>query len=133
MILARADQTETVFHMFAARARGRSRHSLAVQLGTCASAAVSLVLVAPAWWPMAAMLGAYAGFAAWGLVDRGHRSLGARFTLRAIATMTTVLVLMAVTGAAFAAFTGDGPSPYGTCYEPGGRAFACDARGARRP
>lgn len=133
MVSDRLREGDTMFDVFATRARRRSRRSLLEQAVPCSLGALSIVLFAPAWWPVAAMLGAAAGYAAWGLLDRLPSSTGRRVALRALATMTTVLSLLAVTGLGLAAFTGDGRSPYGTCYDANGRAFACDARGQRRP
>jgi hypothetical protein len=50
-----------------------------------------------------------------------------------LAIIAAILAITAVVGVGLAAFTGDGLSPYGTCYDANGRAFACDARGQRRP
>ena len=132
MVIDRPRDGETVFDVFAARARRRSRMSLFEQAVPCALAALSILAFAPAWWPVAAILGAAACYAGWGLLDRTPTSPGRRLALRALATIATVLALLAVTGLGLAAFTGDGRSPYGTCYDANGRAFACDARGQRR-
>ena len=133
MVIDRPHDGETVFRVFAARARRRSRVSLLEQAVSCALGGLTIVLLAPAWWPVAAMLGAAASYAAWGLLDRATTSAGRRLALRALATMAAALSLLAVIGIGMAAFTGDGRSPYGTCYDANGRAFACDARGQRRP
>ncbi|HJU69453.1 MAG TPA: hypothetical protein VJ650_14525 [Gemmatimonadaceae bacterium] len=124
---------ETVFDVFAGRARGRSRVSLLEQGVACAVGGLAIFLLASAWWPLAAGLGAGASYAAWGLLERRPPSSEQRIGLRALATIATVLALLAIIGTGLAAFTGDGRSPYGTCYDANGRAFACDARGQRRP
>ena len=133
MVIDRPHDGETVFDVFAARARRRWRVSLFEQAVPCGLAGLAIVLLAPAWWPVAAVLGASAGYATWGLLERLPSSAALRVVLRAVATITVALSIVAFTGVGLAAFTGDGPSPYGTCYDGNGRAFACDARGQRRP
>ena len=123
---------ESVFTMFATRARRRAGGSLARQFTMCALAAVSVTLIAPPAWPIAAALGAAACYAAWGLLDRREPSPVRVAAMRALASVATALVISAGAGLALAAFAGDGRSPYGTCYDVNGRAFACDARGQRR-
>jgi hypothetical protein len=132
MVIDRAYDGVTVFGLFAARARRRTRRSLLQQTILGAVAAAVTMIVAPSWWPVAMMLGAAATYAAWGLLDRLPRSPRNRLTLRVLAAATTVMVLLAIVGVGLAAFTGDGRSPYGTCYEANGRSFACDAQGQRR-
>ncbi|MDQ4079211.1 MAG: hypothetical protein M3125_00490 [Gemmatimonadota bacterium] len=123
---------ESVFAMFATRARRRASHSLVRQLIVCGVAAVFIVLIASPAWPAAAALGAGACYAAWGLLDRHERSRVGVVAMRALAGLATALVVSFCVGLALAAFTGDAPSPKGTCYDANGRAFACDARGQRR-
>lgn len=132
MVIDRPRDGDSIFDVFAARARRRSVTSLLEQAVPCALAALFIVRFASGWWPVAAMLGAAACYAGWGLLDRRPMSPGRRLALRALATTATLLSLLAVTGLGLAAFTGDGRSPYGTCYDANGRAFACDARGERR-
>lgn len=132
MVTDRAYGGETVFQVFAARARRRTPRSLRQQTILCAVAATLTIGFAPSWWPGAMMLGAAATYAGWGLLDRVPPSPRSRLTRRVLAAATTVLVLLAVAGVGLAAFTGDGRSPYGTCYEANGRSFACDAQGKRR-
>ena len=132
MVIDRAYGGETVFQVFAVRARRRTRRSLLQQTILCAVAAGVTVVFAPSWWPVAAMLASAATYAGWGLLDRLPNSPRSRLTLRVLAAATTVLVLLGVAGVGLAAFTGDGRSPYGTCYEANGRSFACDAQGKRR-
>ena len=132
MVIDRVYGGETVFQVFAARARRRARRSLVHQTILCAGAAALTIVFAPTWWPVAMMLGAAATYAGWGLLDRLPGSPRSRLTLRVLAAATTVLVLLAIVGVGLAAFTGDGRSPYGTCYEVNGRSFACDAQGKRR-
>ena len=127
-----AHANESVFAMFAARARRRETSSLTRQLGVCALAAVLMVVMAPRAWPVPAALGAGACYAAWGLLDRRKPSQLSIVVMRALAGIATGLVISVCIGLALAAFTGDGRSPYGTCYDAAGRAFACDARGQRR-
>jgi hypothetical protein len=122
----------SVFQVFAARARRRSRRSLLAQAIGCLVAAGATIPLAASWWPVAAILGAAASYASWGLVDRQPRFIHNRLALRVLAAVTTIFMLLGVIGIGLAAFTGDGRSPYGTCYDANGRAFACDARGERR-
>ena len=126
------EANESVFEMFATRARRRAAGSLARQLAVCGVAAISIVLTAPPAWPVAAALAAGACYAGWGLLDRGDRSRVGMLAMRALAGIATALVVSVCVGFALAAFTGEGRSPYGMCYDANGRAFACDARGQRR-
>ena len=132
MVIDRAYGGETVFQVFATRARRRTRRSLLQQTIASSVAAALTIALAPSWWPVAAMLGAAATYAGWGLLDRVPQSPRSGLTLRVLAAATSVLVLLAVVGVGLAAFTGDGRSPYGTCYDANGRSFACDAQGKRR-
>jgi hypothetical protein len=133
MVIDRSRDGQTVFDVFAARARRRSSTSLVEQALGSAVGGLAIVTLAFAWWPLAAMLGASASYAAWGLLERLPSSAVRRAVLRAVATITVALSILAVTGVGLAAFTGDGRSPYGMCYDANGRAFACDAHGQRRP
>ena len=126
------DHPETVFALFAARARRRSTRSLARQTIGCAIATASVLVFIPSWWPIAAALATGACYAVWGILDRRPRSDRMDVALRTLAALTAVLALIAVVGVGLAAFTGDGRSPYGTCFDANGRAFACNARGERR-
>lgn len=132
MVIDHPHESETVFAVFAARARRRSLTSLLEQAIASTIAAVLLFLVSPSWWPLAAGLGASAGYAAWGLADRRARSRITGMALPVLAALTSVLAFMTVVGMGLAAFTGDSRSPKGTCYDANGRAFACNARGERR-
>lgn len=133
MVIDRAHDGETVFDVFAARARRRSRKSLVEQAVACTVAGLFIVLTVVRWWPVAAGLGAGTCYAAWGLLDREARSRFSTLALRGLAAIAAIFAITAVLGIGLAAFTGDGRSPYGTCYDPNGRAYACDARGQRRP
>jgi hypothetical protein len=123
---------ETVFGVFATRVRHRSSRSLVRQTVACTLAAGLIAVLLASWWPASAVLGAGACYAAWGLIDRWPRSRVIGLALRALAALATMLAIVAVIGIGVAAFTGDGRSPYGTCYDANGRAFACNARGERR-
>lgn len=131
MVIDRANG-ETVFDVFAKRVRVRSTRSLLHQVIAFTLAALLTVGLLPSWWPIGAAFTAAAGYAAWGLLDRQPPSRLTGLALRALVTLTALLVLIAVVGVGLAAFTGDGRSPYGTCYDANGRAFACNARGERR-
>lgn len=132
MVIDHPHEAETVFGVFAARARQRSPRSLVEQAVGCTVSGVFVFLVLPPWWPVAAGLVAAACYAAWGLLDRRPRSRLTGTALRVLATFTAVFAFIGVVGVGLAAFTGDGRSPYGTCYDANGRAFACNARGERR-
>jgi hypothetical protein len=123
---------ESVFSLFASRARRRSTRSFTVQCAACVLAAALIMIELPLWWPVAAAIAAGACYAGWGLVDRRQRSRVGALATKALAIGTTLLTIVAAAGLALAAFTGDGRSPYGTCYDANGRAFACDAKGQRR-
>ena len=123
---------ESVFALFGRRARARDVASLVRQLAGCAVMASLVGLAIPSWGPAAAGLGAGACYAGWGLVDRRRRSWIASVSARTLAAVVTLLTVAAAIGFGLMAFTGDGRSPYGTCYDANGRAFACDARGQRR-
>jgi drug/metabolite transporter (DMT)-like permease len=132
MVIDHPGKGETVFGLFATRARQRSLTSLLEQLIACTLAGLFLVVFASPWWPVGAALGAAASYAAWGLLDRRPRSRVTRAGLRVLAALTTVFAFVAVVGVGLAAFTGDGRSPYGSCTDANGRTFACNARGERR-
>lgn len=132
MVIDHTSDSETVFGVFAARARQRSPKSLVEQAVGCTLAGTFILLFLPSWWSVAAGLAAAACYSAWGLVDRRPRSRMTRLALRALATFAGVLTFIAVVGVGLAAFAGDSRSPYGTCYDANGRAFACNARGERR-
>lgn len=132
MVIDQPYPEETVFDVFATRARRRSRKSLRDQGIACTVAGVLLTLLDLSWWPVATALGAGAFYAGWGLLDRQARSRLTAPALRAVAAIAAIFAIAAIVGVGLAAFTGDGRSPYGTCYDANGRAFACDARGQRR-
>jgi hypothetical protein len=132
MVIDHPRDGPTVFSLFADRARQRSPGSLLEQAIASTLVGVLLLLASPSWWPLAAGLGASAGYAAWGLIDRRPRSRITGATLLMLAAVTAVFAFMTAVGLGLAAFTGDGRSPKGTCYDANGRAFACNARGERR-
>jgi hypothetical protein len=132
MVIDHSHNGQTVFDVFAARARRRSVTSLVGQSVGCTLAGVSVLVFLPLWWPVTAGLATATSYAAWGLLDRRPRSRITVLALRALAIVAIVLAFVAIVGVGLAAFTGDGRSPYGTCYDANGRAFACNARGERR-
>ena len=132
MVIDHSHNGETIFGVFATRARQRSLKSLVEQTGGCTLAGISVLLFLPSWWPVAAGLAAATCYAAWGLLDRRPRSRMTHLALRALAVVTMMFAFVAIVGVGLAAFTGDGRSPYGMCYDANGRAFACNARGERR-
>ena len=130
------EPSPTVFAVFAEHARGRSVRFLGAQ--AIASTVVAMLLLSwtTAWWPLASMFCAVSAYSAWGLADAVERRgvpprlwRPLKFTLAGLATVAS---LLGVTGAGLALYTGDAPSPKGACYEPSGRAYACDATGRRR-
>ena len=122
---------QNVLDVFANRLRQRTMLALRRQ-AIVSGATAALILVAfPAWWSLASGAAALCLAAVWALIDRRHVS-HAPLLARAIALLTTSLVILFAIGIALAAFTGDSRSPYGMCYDSSGRAFACDAAGARR-
>ena len=123
---------QNVFEVFADSLRRRTAQGLARQAVVAGAAASLIATTLPAWWPVMAAVAAVALAAVWGLIDRTPSLSHARLLPRALAILTTGLVILSAVGLALAAFTGDAPSPKGTCYDSNGRAFACDARGARR-
>lgn len=132
MVIDHPREGDTVFDVFAARARQRSSRSLLEQAIACGVAGLMILFALTSWWPVSAALGAAACYAGWGLFDRLPRSRVTRLSLLALAMLTSLLAFVAVVGVGLAAFTGDAPSPKGTCYDANGRAFACNARGERR-
>lgn len=132
MVIDRPQDGHTVFDVFATRARRRTRKSLVDQAGACTASALIILVFFTAWWPAAVALAAGASYASWGLLDRRAPSRLATPALRVLAVAAAIFAITAVVGVGLAAFTGDGRSPYGTCYDATGRAFACDARGERR-
>ncbi len=132
MVIDHPGEVDTVFEMFAARARQRSVRSLVEQAITCTVVGGFFFALLPSWWPLSAALGAAASYAVWGLLDRHRGSHVTGAALRILATLATVFAFASVVGVGLAAFTGDAPSPKGTCYDANGRAFACNARGERR-
>jgi hypothetical protein len=132
MVIEQPHDEESIFDVFATRARRRSTTSLVSQTAASTVTGVFLALLDPSWWPVVAGLAAGACYATWGLLDRQARSRFTAPALRAVAVMAALLVITAVIGVGLAAFTGEGRSPYGTCYDANGRAFACDAHGQRR-
>lgn len=123
---------QNVFQIFADRLRRRTPQGLTRQAVVAGAAAGLIATTLPAGWPVMAALAAVALAAVWGLIDRTPSLSHARLLPRTFAILTTGLVIASAVGLALAAFTGDAPSPKGTCYDSNGRAFACDARGARR-
>ncbi len=112
---------ETVFSVLATGARGRAGRSLAVQLAVCVAAAGLVLLAAPAWWSVAALMLAGGTHAAWGLLVRRRStnpSHAAGLVSRApyaVAAVGTALAAIGILGLAAALFAGSGRSPYDAC------------------
>jgi hypothetical protein len=133
MLRARAP---TVYDVLAARARSHSLRFLVSQAAGGGVASTAVFTYAPSWWPLATALAGLALYSIWGVIDNAARF---RTRLRPLgllrpllAVLATIASVAAITGTGLAAFTGDAPAPHGTCYEPGGRAFPCNARGEWR-
>lgn len=120
----------TVYTVLADTARTRSTRWLATEGGVGAAVAAGVLLLAPHWWPLAAVLASVAAYAAWGLLDRapaaGHTRTW-RAVQRALVVAATASVIAALAGTAVRLFWGDAPGPYGACYRADGRAYPCRA------
>jgi hypothetical protein len=139
-----ADHTAspTVYRFLADVARSRSVRYLATEGLVATSLAVGVLMLATAWWPLAAAAASVAAYAGWGLLAHGGAvgALASRWAgrmahgaQRLLVVLGTVSVLAALGGTAVSLFWGNAPGPYGTCYRPDGRAFPCDAEGRLRP
>jgi len=139
MILAHADPAAvrapraTVYTVLADTARARSTRWLATEGGVAALVAVTVLLLAPRWWPLAALLASVVAYAAWGLLDRAPHGRAYGAVQRALVVAATVSVVAALAGTAVRLFWGDAPGPYGACYRADGRAFPCRARDGLPP
>ena len=111
---------ESVFAVLDAAARKRSTRTLALQLVFSAGLATAIVAATPHWWYIAALLGAPACYAFWGLLTvSADRRTGGPAVPRILAFGTaaagTLLALAGASGLALALFTGHGRSPYNAC------------------
>ncbi len=126
---------ETVFSVLATSARARAGRSLALQLAVCVAGAGLVLLTAPAWWSVAALMLAGGTHAAWGLLVRRLSTKPSRTAgeaLVAVAALGTVLAVSGMVGLAAALFTGSGRSPYDACGVNANSAF-CKAMRAPAP
>lgn len=112
-----APEVETIFTVLARAARLGSRRRLAVQLVLTLAAALTVPLVAPQWWSVAALLMAPAAFAAWGLVMHLNDGHGPRHSLvpATIAAAGTAAALVGSVGLALALFSGTAKGTYSPC------------------
>lgn len=101
---------ETVFTVLAAAARERAMWSLWLQLSVCALLATVIVVAAPQWWSVSALLCSAAAYAAWGLAVRWAPSAARAYNRRAVpmllAVLGSVATLVGSVGLAMALFTG---------------------------
>lgn len=118
----------TVYTVLADTARSRSTRWLRTEGGAAALAGAGVLLLAPRWWPLAALLASVVAYAAWGLLDRAPAGGARRAAQRALVVAATVSVVAALAGTAVRLFWGDAPGPYGACYRDDGRAYPCKAR-----
>ena len=135
MLSAQPVDEATIFNVLADRARSHSTRFLGTQAGVAIALAATLAGVAPSWWPVAALLLAVSAYSRWSILEARERDTTTHsfaFAKRALVVIATVACVAAVAGTAIAAFVGDAPSPYGTCYGSDGRGFSCDARGHAR-
>src|SRR5918996_94157 len=89
---------ESVFALFATRARRRAVGSLARQLIACTLTAVFIMVIVPWLWPVASALAAAACYAAWGLLDRREPSRLGVVTMRVLAGLAAALVISVCVG-----------------------------------
>lgn len=120
MVLANADNHETVFSVLGAAARRRSTRSLGVQLIVSAGTGAAIVLIAPRWWPIAFLAGWSAAWSAWGLLarvvearDPHARSLDA--LLVTIAALGSALAIAGVIGIGLAIYSGNAKGVKNAC------------------
>ena len=125
----------TVYTVLADTARARSTRWLATEGGVALAVVAGVLLLAPRWWPLAALLSSVAAYAAWGLLDRapaGHARAW-RAVQRLLVVAATASVVAALAGAAVRLFWGDAPGPYGACYRDDGRTYPCKAKDGLPP
>jgi hypothetical protein len=120
MMVAALANGESLFGVLGTAARRRTVPGLAIQLLVCGAIGALILAVAPAWWPVASLLGAPTGYAAWGLLARRldrspPDSLALHEASFAVAVTGTVCALAGILGLALALYTGEGRSPYNAC------------------
>jgi hypothetical protein len=126
----------TVYTVLAGSARSHSRRYLAAEASLAGAAAAAILAWRPLWWPVASLALAVGLYAGWGLLalrdahpERGPATRVLRTIVAGIATAAT---LAGLGGLAVKAFWGTAPGPYGVCYQPDGKSYACDVNGQRR-
>jgi hypothetical protein len=121
---------DTIFTVLGDAARQRRPRGLLAQLAICLAAGIALLLMAPRWWSVAALAGAVASHAAWGLAAAYLAPRTPGTTLQhvppLIGGLGTALAAAGLLGLAAALFTGTGRSPYTPC-GPGARSAYCRA------
>jgi hypothetical protein len=118
----------TIYSVLGQAARRRGRRGLVFQLAICVITGGALLAVAPHWWSVAAILGAVACYAAWGLAVSSVGVAAGRLTQLpiAVAVLGSTLAAAGLFGLAAAMFTGHGRSPYTPC-GPGANSAYCRA------
>ena len=121
-----------IFSVLGHAARRRERRGLAIQLSLSLGAGATLLIAAPQWWSLAALLGVSACYALWGLMaGMNAGAAGAWAALpHAIAATGTVLAVAGLLGLAAALFTGDAQGTYTPC---GPRATSRYCQGMKEP
>ena len=126
----------TVYTVLAESARSHSRRYLAAEALLAGAAAAVILACQPPWWPVASLALAVGLYAGWGLLarrdPRPERRRHAPLLRLIVAGLATAAVLAGLGGLALKAFWGTAPGPYGTCYRPDGKSYACDADGHHR-
>lgn len=126
----------TVYTVLAGSARSHSPRYLAAEASLAGAAAAVILAWRPLWWPVASLALAVGLYAGWGLLalrdTHSERGSGARVLRTIVAGIATAATLAGLGGLAMKAFWGTAPGPYGMCYQPDGKSYACDANGHRR-
>jgi hypothetical protein len=118
-MVAALPHNATIFSVLGDAARRRTTRGLVMQLVICVALSGALLIVAPQWWSVAALLGAIASYAAWGVWAAGSTRAAPVPALQhvphLIASLGTALAAAGLVGLAAALFTGTGRSPYTPC------------------
>ena len=123
----------TVYTVLAESARSHSRRYLAAEASLAGAAAAVIIAWQRPWWPVASLVLAVGLYAGWGLLarqdPRPERRRRAHLLRLIVAGLATAATLGGLGGLALKAFWGTTPGPYGTCYRPDGKSYACDVDG----
>jgi hypothetical protein len=127
----------TVYSVLAHAAGAHSRRYLVTEALLAGTAVASVLFWQPSWWPAAFLALAVGLYASWGLLERVHdgdvSTSWPRVLRRIVAGVATAAALGGVAGLALKVFSGTEPGPYGMCYQPDGRSYACSVDERRRP